>query len=166
MFFHYLPTHYLITNFTICWFFLLSLLIVSINASVTSSTEMTKSKTVIQMEKEKIYLFLHQFVKKVSRPSLNVVDLSALDSIGWACDFVIDSNYNRLKSYGNGERPRNRTNGWKGSPFQRITLTFYWGKYYSHLLFTLGLVYGLFVLMLVFEWNFQVNITLNLEAAD
>ncbi|CAH8278261.1 unnamed protein product [Arabidopsis lyrata] len=37
----------------------------NINASVTSSTEMTKSKTVIQMEKEKIYLFLHQFVKKI-----------------------------------------------------------------------------------------------------
>ncbi|CAH2046368.1 unnamed protein product, partial [Thlaspi arvense] len=37
----------------------------NINASVTSSTEMVKSKTVIQMEKEKIYLFLHQFVKKL-----------------------------------------------------------------------------------------------------
>ncbi|KAL0727866.1 hypothetical protein Bca4012_023959 [Brassica carinata] len=37
----------------------------NINASVTSSSETTKSKTVIQMEKEKIYLFLHQFVKKI-----------------------------------------------------------------------------------------------------
>jgi len=50
--------YYLLTLF-------LLLRIFSINASVTSSTEMTKSKTVIQMEKEKIYLFLHRFVKKV-----------------------------------------------------------------------------------------------------
>jgi len=37
----------------------------SINASVTSSTEATKSKTVILMEKEKMYLCLNQFAKKV-----------------------------------------------------------------------------------------------------
>ncbi|KAK6916109.1 RNA polymerase Rpb2, domain 5 [Dillenia turbinata] len=36
-----------------------------INASVTSSTEMTKSKTVILMEKEKIYLKLNAFSTKI-----------------------------------------------------------------------------------------------------
>lgn len=37
----------------------------SINASVTSSTEERKSKTVILMEKGKMYLHLNQFVNKV-----------------------------------------------------------------------------------------------------
>lgn len=39
----------------------LSLLLSSINASVTSSTEATKSKTVIKMENDKIYLQLNIF---------------------------------------------------------------------------------------------------------
>ncbi|KAL1218047.1 DNA-directed RNA polymerase III subunit 2 [Cardamine amara subsp. amara] len=50
----------------------------NINASVTSSTEMTKSKTVIQMEKEKIYLFLHQFVKKI--PIIIVLKAMGMES--------------------------------------------------------------------------------------
>ncbi|ESQ39616.1 hypothetical protein EUTSA_v10000748mg [Eutrema salsugineum] len=50
----------------------------NINASVTSSTEMTKSKTVIQMEKGKIYLFLHQFVKKI--PIIIVLKAMGMES--------------------------------------------------------------------------------------
>ncbi|EOA12810.1 hypothetical protein CARUB_v10025768mg [Capsella rubella] len=50
----------------------------NINASVTSSTEMTKSKTVIQMEKERIYLFLHQFVKKI--PIIIVLKAMGMES--------------------------------------------------------------------------------------
>ncbi|AED95209.1 unnamed protein product [Arabidopsis thaliana] len=50
----------------------------NINASVTSSTEMTKSKTVIQMEKEKIYLFLHRFVKKI--PIIIVLKAMGMES--------------------------------------------------------------------------------------
>ncbi|CAA7057341.1 unnamed protein product [Microthlaspi erraticum] len=50
----------------------------NVNASVTSSTEMTKSKTVIQMEKEKIYLFLHQFVKKI--PIIIVLKAMGMES--------------------------------------------------------------------------------------
>ncbi|CAN7027156.1 unnamed protein product [Brassica rapa subsp. trilocularis] len=50
----------------------------NINASVTSSTEMTKSKTVIQMDKEKIYLFLHQFVKKI--PIIIVLKAMGMES--------------------------------------------------------------------------------------
>ncbi|TXG71432.1 hypothetical protein EZV62_000011 [Acer yangbiense] len=38
---------------------------IGINASVTSNTELVKSKTVIQMEKGKVYLILNQFVNKV-----------------------------------------------------------------------------------------------------
>lgn len=41
------------------------LFLLSVQASVTSSTAMTKSKTVIKMEKEKIYLYLNQFKSKV-----------------------------------------------------------------------------------------------------
>ncbi|KAG2301822.1 hypothetical protein Bca52824_030473 [Brassica carinata] len=50
----------------------------NINASVTSSSETTKSKTVIQMEKEKIYLFLHQFVKKI--PIIIVLKAMGMES--------------------------------------------------------------------------------------
>ncbi|KFK41869.1 hypothetical protein AALP_AA2G181600 [Arabis alpina] len=50
----------------------------NINASVTSSSEMTKSKTVIQMEKEKIYLFLHQFVTKI--PIIIVLKAMGMES--------------------------------------------------------------------------------------
>ncbi|XP_010536382.1 PREDICTED: DNA-directed RNA polymerase III subunit 2 [Tarenaya hassleriana] len=50
----------------------------NINASVTSSTELTKSKTVIQMEKEKVYLFLHQFVKKI--PIIIVLKAMGMES--------------------------------------------------------------------------------------
>ena len=46
-------------------YFGLSVMCFSINASVTSSTESTKSKTVIVMEKEKIWLQLNQFTSKV-----------------------------------------------------------------------------------------------------
>lgn len=41
------------------------MLFFSVQASVMSSTEARKSKTVIVMEKEKIYLSLNQFDKKV-----------------------------------------------------------------------------------------------------
>ncbi|KAL6273399.1 hypothetical protein ACE6H2_024091 [Prunus campanulata] len=37
----------------------------NLNASVTSSSERLNSKTVIQMENQKIYLILNQFVKKI-----------------------------------------------------------------------------------------------------
>ncbi|CAA7013057.1 unnamed protein product [Microthlaspi erraticum] len=50
----------------------------NVNASVTSSSEMMKSKTVIQMEKEKIYLFLHQFVKKI--PIIIVLKAMGMES--------------------------------------------------------------------------------------
>ncbi|CDY26396.1 BnaA02g23740D [Brassica napus] len=50
----------------------------NINASVTSSSETTKSKTVIQIEKEKIYLYLHQFVKKI--PIIIVLKAMGMES--------------------------------------------------------------------------------------
>ncbi|OAY53344.1 DNA-directed RNA polymerase III subunit 2 [Manihot esculenta] len=50
----------------------------NINASVTSSTEATKSKTVIQMEKEKIYLCLNQFAKKI--PIMVVIKAMGMES--------------------------------------------------------------------------------------
>ncbi|WCJ39192.1 DNA-directed RNA polymerase III subunit 2 [Euphorbia peplus] len=50
----------------------------NINASVTSSTETTKSKTIIQMEKEKMYLFLNQFVKKI--PIMVVLKAMGMES--------------------------------------------------------------------------------------
>ncbi|EOY19610.1 DNA-directed RNA polymerase isoform 2 [Theobroma cacao] len=50
----------------------------NINASVTSSSEATKSKTVIQMEKEKIYLLLNQFVKKI--PIMVVMKAMGMES--------------------------------------------------------------------------------------
>ncbi|KAJ4832036.1 DNA-directed RNA polymerase III subunit 2 [Turnera subulata] len=50
----------------------------NINASVMSSTEATKSKTVIQMEKEKIYLCLNQFVKKI--PIMVVMKAMGMES--------------------------------------------------------------------------------------
>lgn len=43
------------------WF----VIIFSINASVTSSTEAVKSKTVILLKKGKVYLSLNQFKKEV-----------------------------------------------------------------------------------------------------
>lgn len=50
----------------------------SINASVTSSTETVKSKTVIQMEKGKMYLLLNQFVKKVCMPDYILFNINFL----------------------------------------------------------------------------------------
>ncbi|KAG6746546.1 hypothetical protein POTOM_048897 [Populus tomentosa] len=49
-----------------------------INASVTSSTEATKSKTVILMEKEKMYLCLNQFAKKI--PIMVVMKAMGMES--------------------------------------------------------------------------------------
>ncbi|XP_052171980.1 DNA-directed RNA polymerase III subunit 2 isoform X2 [Diospyros lotus] len=49
-----------------------------IQASVTSSTEATKSKTVIKMEKEKIYLYLNQFATKV--PIMVVMKAMGMES--------------------------------------------------------------------------------------
>ncbi|PSS02904.1 DNA-directed RNA polymerase III subunit 2 like [Actinidia chinensis var. chinensis] len=49
-----------------------------IQASVTSSTEATKSKTVIKMEKEKIYLYLNQFASKV--PIMVVLKAMGMES--------------------------------------------------------------------------------------
>ncbi|KAH9752402.1 DNA-directed RNA polymerase III subunit 2 [Citrus sinensis] len=50
----------------------------NINASVTSSTETVKSKTVIQMEKGKMYLLLNQFVKKI--PIMVVMKAMGIES--------------------------------------------------------------------------------------
>ncbi|XP_050232064.1 DNA-directed RNA polymerase III subunit 2 isoform X2 [Mercurialis annua] len=50
----------------------------NINASVTSSTEATKSKTIIQMEKEKMYLCLNQFAKKI--PIMVVIKAMGMES--------------------------------------------------------------------------------------
>ncbi|CAK7336461.1 unnamed protein product [Dovyalis caffra] len=50
----------------------------NINASVTSSTEATKSKTIIQMEKEKMYLCLNQFTKKI--PIMVVMKAMGMES--------------------------------------------------------------------------------------
>ncbi|XP_031272883.1 DNA-directed RNA polymerase III subunit 2 [Pistacia vera] len=50
----------------------------NINASVTSSTETVKSKTVIQMEKEKMYLLLNQFMKKI--PIMIVMKAMGMES--------------------------------------------------------------------------------------
>ncbi|GFP99206.1 DNA-directed RNA polymerase iii subunit rpc2 [Phtheirospermum japonicum] len=49
-----------------------------VQASVTSSTEETKSKTVIRMEKEKIYLYLNQFGTKV--PIMAVLKAMGMES--------------------------------------------------------------------------------------
>lgn len=49
-----------------------------VQASVTSSTETTKSKTVIKMEKEKIYLYLNQFTSKV--PIMIVLKAMGMES--------------------------------------------------------------------------------------
>ncbi|KAI5664174.1 hypothetical protein M9H77_23497 [Catharanthus roseus] len=49
-----------------------------VQASVTSSTAMTKSKTVIKMEKEKIYLYLNQFKSKV--PIMVVMKAMGMES--------------------------------------------------------------------------------------
>ncbi|XP_073024708.1 DNA-directed RNA polymerase III subunit 2 isoform X1 [Primulina eburnea] len=49
-----------------------------VQASVTSSTETTKSKTVIKMEKEKIYLYLNQFTTKV--PIMVVMKAMGMES--------------------------------------------------------------------------------------
>ncbi|GER44332.1 DNA-directed RNA polymerase [Striga asiatica] len=49
-----------------------------VQASVTSSTEATKSKTVIKMEKEKIYLYLNQFSTKV--PIMIVLKAMGMES--------------------------------------------------------------------------------------
>ncbi|KAL5799487.1 hypothetical protein ACOSQ4_032371 [Xanthoceras sorbifolium] len=50
----------------------------NINASVTSSTELVKSKTVIQMEKGKVYLILNQFVTKI--PIMVVLKAMGMES--------------------------------------------------------------------------------------
>ncbi|KAJ4720430.1 DNA-directed RNA polymerase subunit beta [Melia azedarach] len=50
----------------------------NVNASVTSSTETVKSKTVIQMEKEKMYLLLNQFTKKI--PIMVVMKAMGMES--------------------------------------------------------------------------------------
>ncbi|KAL4309748.1 hypothetical protein GQ457_01G039210 [Hibiscus cannabinus] len=50
----------------------------NINASVTSSSEATKSKTIVQMEKEKIYLLLNQFAKKI--PIMVVMKAMGMES--------------------------------------------------------------------------------------
>ncbi|KAK3187779.1 hypothetical protein Dsin_027340 [Dipteronia sinensis] len=50
----------------------------NINASVTSSTELVKSKTVIQMEKGKVYLILNQFEKKI--PIMVVLKAMGMES--------------------------------------------------------------------------------------
>lgn len=49
-----------------------------VQASVTSSTEITKSKTVIKMEKEKIYLCVNQFTSKV--PIMIVLKAMGMES--------------------------------------------------------------------------------------
>ncbi|KAK0607839.1 hypothetical protein LWI29_021366 [Acer saccharum] len=49
-----------------------------INVSVTSNTELVKSKTVIQMEKGKVYLILNQFVKKI--PIMVVLKAMGMES--------------------------------------------------------------------------------------
>ncbi|KAK2643847.1 hypothetical protein Ddye_019042 [Dipteronia dyeriana] len=50
----------------------------NINASVTSNTELVKSKTVIQMEKGKVYLILNQFVNKI--PIMVVLKAMGMES--------------------------------------------------------------------------------------
>ncbi|XP_030543868.1 DNA-directed RNA polymerase III subunit 2 isoform X1 [Rhodamnia argentea] len=50
----------------------------NINASVTSSTEATKSKTVVVMEKEKMYLQLNQFAKNI--PIMIVMKAMGMES--------------------------------------------------------------------------------------
>ncbi|TXG71433.1 hypothetical protein EZV62_000012 [Acer yangbiense] len=50
----------------------------NINASVTSSTELVKSKTIIQMEKGKVYLILNQFEKKI--PIMVVLKAMGMES--------------------------------------------------------------------------------------
>ncbi|KAH6772430.1 nuclear RNA polymerase C2 [Perilla frutescens var. hirtella] len=49
-----------------------------VQASVTSSTDKTKTKTVIRMEKEKIYLYLNQFASKV--PIMIVLKAMGMES--------------------------------------------------------------------------------------
>lgn len=49
-----------------------------VQASVTSSTAMTKSKTIIKMEKDKIYLYLNQFKSKV--PIMIVMKAMGMES--------------------------------------------------------------------------------------
>ncbi|KAG9137414.1 hypothetical protein Leryth_021169 [Lithospermum erythrorhizon] len=49
-----------------------------VQASVTSSTEVTKTKTVVRMEKEKIYLYLNQFKGKV--PIMVVMKAMGMES--------------------------------------------------------------------------------------
>ncbi|XP_016652777.1 PREDICTED: DNA-directed RNA polymerase III subunit 2-like, partial [Prunus mume] len=50
----------------------------NLNASVTSSSERIKSKTIIQMENQKIYLMLNQFVKKI--PIMVVMKAMGMES--------------------------------------------------------------------------------------
>lgn len=93
----------------------------SVQASVTSSTETTKSKTVIKMEKEKIYLYLNQFTTKVDM-SFKSFLLSFFSYVSChlfhsvvALSFI-GSYYGSNESYGYGERSRGCPDGWKRPP--------------------------------------------------
>lgn len=108
----------------------------SINASVTSSSEAIKSKTIIQMENEKLYLMLNLFsTKKVFtiffylclcffvsyNPSLISVMFTFLI-------FSLDSYYGGHEGHGNGEWSRSNTNAWKRSSIWRPSYAISWGK--------------------------------------
>lgn len=103
-----------------------------------SSTEARKSKTVIVMEKEKIYLSLNQFEKKVSILKLSFLPYLVLQSkflhmlfvtnlkksyrICWA---FLGAYYGGYEGYGYGERPRGCADAWKGSSIWCITFAIY-----------------------------------------
>lgn len=86
----------------------------SINASVTSSTEATKSKTVVVMEKEKMYLQLNQFAKVVSYILVSFTCLKEPSLI--FCVYSAEySNYDSHEGNGNGKRSRGCPDDWQRS---------------------------------------------------
>lgn len=123
------------------WFvlFLFVLYFFSVQASVMSSTEATKSKTVILMEKEKIYLNLNQFATKVSFPgksflfslcNFNLLHtyISIILPLKRRGPIFVGSYYGGYESYGYGEWSRGCANAWKRSSIWRITFAIYGGQ--------------------------------------
>ena len=80
------------------------LLLNSVSASVTSSTHERKSKTVIVMEKERIYLQLNQFTKLVSCWNLHFLwEFPMTKFVYFIVVGFADSYYGNHEGYGYGE---------------------------------------------------------------
>lgn len=123
----------------------------SVQASVTSSSETRKSKTVIRIEKEKIYLHLNGFTSKVGI-TLWMLHLKYLDLIDCCTSYfliiIVGSHYDSPESYGYGKWSGGCPDDWKRPSIQWIAIAFDRGIDWSTLLIIL-----FFLCLIKLQWT-------------